>query len=429
MIERNKISYLHLGPILAAVCFSSSHLSAATPSIELTGTTGFSDNANKTAKNTAIDERQDIVGLNIKWEKRFDSNADVVLDYELEYEHFEEGSSDDELNINGDSSLNFTLASNLKAKLDHSIKQLLKDPGVAETNNNLEERNIYGAQLTADFSPSSKQTIFVTPSIQEIDYGSSSTQNSTRFGLTGTWQLNLSSNSYINAQYQTTKIDYDSNEPNQDYDQFLIGYGNTKRRLSYSADVGINRYSSDSRDSEEPYLALNAAYKDNTHQLSLDASRILTDTSFGDGNQSDLLSSIDGNRNELDQLLREKIKLSYSYYDLCRACTLKLGFEINDEQYLTSSVNDLKESIFSTGITYKWDSRTVINARFSHSGIAYKSQPSRDYDLEKTTVSFRKTIDRNWSWKLLTEYEARDSDATGESYSEIYAGISIGYLF
>jgi len=414
--------------LLFLLCSPSSQ---ANPTFEVTAETSFSDNANKAGDANAINERQDKIGLNVLWEKRFDFNAQAEVDYNLAYEHFEKDSSDNEFNLNGKSEINFVLSPNYSANLNHSIKQVLNDPEVSETNNNLEERNIYGAEFTAMYTPTSTQTIYITPSIQEIDNGDNESQNSTRIGLTGGWELRLDGTSAISVSYETTQIDYEANTQDQDYDKLLFGYNKTHRLFAYNVDVGLNRYSSNGSDTEEPYFYADLAYNGSTHIFKVSANRTLTDTSFGDGNLEDQLSSIDGNRISLEQLEKDRIRASYQYLNLCNHCTLKLDFQLNNEDYTSAPISDLEETVFSAVLEYNIDSKSSINGRISHSEIEYPNQPSHGYDLQKAAITYRRTMDRDWYWLVFTEYEEKDpTDGTSIiPYSEWNAGVKVGYQF
>ncbi len=414
--------------LLFLLCSPSSQ---AEPTFEITAGTSFTDNATKSGDATALEERQDEIGFNVQWEKRFDFNAQALVDYNLKYEHFEKGSSDNEFNLNGKSEIDFIFSPNYSANLNHSIKQVLNDPEVSETNNNLEERNIYGAEFTAKYTPTSTQTIFITPSIQEIDNGDNEFQNSTRIGLTGAWELRLNSTSAISVSYETTQIDYEANTQDQDYDKLLFGYNKTHRLFAYNVDVGLNRYSSNGADTEEPYFYADLAYNGSTHLFKVSANRTLTDTSFGDGNLEDQLSSIDGNRISLEQLEKDRIRASYQYLDLCRSCTLKLDFQLNNEDYTSAPISDLEETVFSAELEYNFDSKSRINGGISHSEIEYPNQPSHGYDLQKASLAYRRTMDREWYWLVFTEYEDKDptDGTTIIPYSEWNVGVKVGYKF
>lgn len=426
-IRTKKTGVLTTSALLFSFC---SPTLLANPTFEITAGTSFSDNAKKSIDSAAIDERQDEIGLNVLWEKRFDFNAQAIVDYGLKYEHFEKGSSDDELNVNGKSEIEFLLSPNYRAKLNHSIKQVLNDPTVSETNDNLEERNIYGAEFTATFNPTSTQSIYLIPSIQEIDNGDNSFQNSTRIGLSGAWELRLDSTSSFSIKYQTTQIDYEANVQDQDYDQLLFGYKKTHRLFAYNVDAGFNRYSSNGLDTEEPYFAANLAYNGSTHVVKVSASRILTDTSFGDGNLEDQLSTIDGDRTSLEQLEKDKLRVAYQYLDLCRSCTLKLDFQLNNEDYTNAPLSDLEETVYSAELGYDIDAKSSISGRISHSDVKYPNLPTLDYDLQKAAVAYRRTMDRDWYWLLYSEYEEKDASGTSIiPYSEWIAGVKVGYQF
>ncbi len=426
--NNTKLSGVLTTSSLLLILFSS--YSHADPAFEVTAGTSFTDNASKTDNASAIEERQDEIGFNVQWERSFEFDAKAAVNYSLKYLHFDKDSSDDEFNLNGNSAIDFILSPNYRVNFSHNIKQLLSDPTVSEINENLDDRSIYGAEFTALYAPTPTQTIFIIPSIQEIDYDDNEDRNSTRIGLSGVWELRLDNTSAFSIRYQTTEIDYDANIPDQDYDQLLFGYNKTHRLFFYNVDLGLNRYSSVGGDTEEPYFAANLTFDGSSHIFKVSASRILTDTSFGNGNIEDQLSSIDGSGTSVQQLKQDQFRASYQFLDLCRTCTLKLDFQFDDEDYTNNSINNLQEIVYAIGVEYEIDSKSLVSGRISLSDVEYSNQPSLDYDRQKATISYRRTVDRDWYWLLSTSYEEKDPSSTSITpYTEWLVGVKVGYQF
>lgn len=394
--------------------------------LELKLESGFSNNANKTNKADAIKERQDVVTARIK-SSRINSTSSAIVDYSIEHENYSKDSQENETNLEGSASARFNLSPNLKVNLNHSAKRLINNPSETAISNNLQNRNIFSASVDAKSHITPLQVVTVTPSLAAIRYSDGNNQDSDRATLDMSWVWRLQEKSRIKINLQNSEIDYRS-AANQSYQQLTLGYERENRLLTYSAEAGVNRFTTSSGSKNGPYFNLQATYDNQGQKFSINAIRQLTDTSFGNGNQNLTSSSnIDSAGTNIDQIEQDSFILSYSSRLLCGRCRFKAQTEFKDETHVNNPQESLNEKIIAASIRYFLNQRSNLSSSISFKATEYKQDDSRDFDEFSARLGYELSLSKASSLELFSEFETKDASQPINDYSELIFGLSFIY--
>lgn len=390
----------------------------------------MSDNSRKQAE-SPIEERQDTyqAGLSANYTNWL---VDAELDYQFYARKFAEHSQTDEEYADGSSMLMFGKKEDpASLRLQHSRRRLLATPDALDLLANQQDREIITAEPEIRKKVWGADKVYLRGQASRVSFPDSEMQNSKRNGFTLGWIHPLSRASGIQVLAQQTKITFDE-LPISDYsyETAMVSYAVGLRKLRYQLEAGYNQSKPEVGDKEgAPSYRLSIVYQAGYHQLDLSASRILTDTSFGNGNEEGVnpLPGNDGLNLDVDRIERSSADARWTTQVLCDRCTFYIGASVVIDNYIEKE-QDSNSKFGHIGLSYAFSDAASLSLRGSQSDVDFDGEAlARSYELTNTSVEYSYKFHWGLGVRLFARQEERTSEAA--SYTEKSYGGGLSYIF
>ncbi|WP_323813296.1 hypothetical protein [Cellvibrio sp. NN19] len=400
----------------------------------LSATSLFSDNTLKQAQNP-IDERQDLYQLAVVADY---SNwlLDADVNYQLVAQKYAEGSQDDEEYADGSSSVTFGKAEDLLAlELSHSRRMLLSTPDAIDLTGNQEARDIISARPEIRIKLSEADKLLLSGQSERVSFPDNGQQDSKRNGASLGWLHLLSPTSTLQLSVNQQDIKFD-NYALSDYSlvSSMLAYAVELRKLKYSLAVGYNENKSEGNESKSaPSYKISAAYVAGYNQIDLSASRLLTDTSYGDGNMENtfVLPDSDGFSMDLDRIDRRSVELNWHTNVICSRCALSVGVVAVEDKYLEKDEESLS---VNSNVSFAYALSTTANVSLSmaRSDVDFENQlVAQDYRLDSISLNYAYYFSNGLNVTVGGRREDRETSTLDEAgtYTENVYSVSLAYGF
>jgi hypothetical protein len=405
----------------------------------LSATSLFSDNGAKTQENP-IEERQDLyeIGLTAdytNWLVEAEANYDWVS------QKFSEQSQTDDRYAEGNSSVVFGKQEDpLALELNHSRRILLTTPDAVALTQNQQAREMISVlpEIRANFFAADR--LLISGEFTRVRLLDNELQDSERNGASVGWLHPLSAVSFLRFNTQQQKISFD-HFPTADYtfSAAMLAYEVALRKLRYGLEVGYNQSEPEGGEQQgAPSYRLSASYVSGFNQFALGASRILTDTSFGNGNLENPsgLPGNDGLTQGVNRMDRTSADMNWQTEIICTRCQFSLGASAAEDDYLEKVETSLN---ISSNVRFAYSFSSAANLSFTaiRSDVDFDEQSiSRDYELNTLSLQYTYNFDSGFSALLKAENEERKTPGSvirsenGEgTYEENIYGVGLSYNF
>lgn len=400
----------------------------------LSATSMFSDNTRKTAQEP-MDERQDLYqfGLNADY-----SNWLIEADakYQLVYQEYAERSQSNEQYADGSSNILFGKNEDpLALELSHSRRMLLATPDAVGLTENQQEREIISAR------PEIRKRIFAADRVSlagqfvRVSFPDDGLQNSKRDGFSLAWLHPLSGTSALqfSAQQQDVTFDHYS-EADYSYAGATFAYDVALRKLKYRVEFGYNESEPVVGETQSaPSYQFSAVYLDGFNQIDLSASRLLTDSSFGNGNMENTsaVPGGDGLSMELDRVDRITADLTWQTSAICLRCSFSSGISAVEDSYLEKdekSLSTYAHARFSYGLSRAAN----LSLSMTRADVDFESEViAQDYKLDYLSLEYAYYFSNGINVRLAGRREDRESmnETLSGSYKENVYSVGLTYGF
>lgn len=356
----------------------------------------------------------------------------IDIDYRAAYIEYDRDTQSDSTQVDGDASVQYQQIDEvLFWNISNSVRSVITDKRLQDTSDNRENRSI------TTFSPELRLPITRVDSLNTVasysrtDYEDNSQQESERLGGTVSWLHRFSQVDSLDLTGGYFDVNFDNSISDYEYYIARLSYASTLSKLSYTLVVGYNEVQREVfEDTDGPYLNANFVYKSGFSQWELNLLQELTDTSRGNNNGDisglDDSSSTDGPVDVYEVYTGE---LAYSTEVLCGVCILRLSVLASKEDYEILP-DDNEEIGARVRFDYRLSTLSSIGAAIAYADYSFTgNNPRVDYDLQRYELFFRRSMTRNFSVRLFTSFEKRESDVSFSEYEEIRGGVSVNYEF
>lgn len=430
-MENKRMLYRVLG--LAPMLFVAPPLLAdSTLSGSLYALAGESDNAFK-SKTDHVDERQDEYGLNVDG-AYVNSLLDSSLSYSAKEMRFAEGSQEDKSTLEGRSSVLIGKEYHpLDLLLSHSRVSLLKEPEQIALTDNLDAREIFSAAPTVRGRLTSADTLQLTANYTDIQFLETDQLDSSRQGASLAWIRRNSPVQQLQLAVQAMEIEFDNfAESNYTYRKAMFGYAAGLRKLKYSIELGYNQ--SDPENGEtytSPAYSVVFGYNAGQQEFELTGSQIITDSSFGGGNQSSVsdLPGSEGSSGDASRLEKRDIQARWTTSSPCAKCTLSLSVFMQNDDYLEED-NQSRQWGGNLRLGYSFSDAASLALGYSSSELESEGdEPERNFELSVLSAEYSYTFISDIRIRLRVADEKRSSEVPVDEYRERYIGAGVSYRF
>ena len=395
--------------------------------------TGQSDNALK-ANADKVDERQDEYRLNLQGDY---TNSFLLFEggYSATDLHFSKDSQENEKFLEGDASLLFGKSYDpAELLITHTRKTLLSSPDEVALTNNQDERDILSVSPTLRAKISNSDKIFITGIATRISYLENELLDSRRSGVTVGWAHSISRIQSLRVSAQQTDVEFDNFlGSDYTYKNATLVYATRLRNISYSIQLGHNKSEPELGEQySSPTYGITLGYKNGLHEISLDSTQMITDSSQGGGNSDSINQSpnSDGSRPErVDQIERLNTEVRWSSMMLCENCNISVSLYQRDEDYL-SLEQSAKSRGAAAGFNYRFSKAAAFSVNTSKNRASYTNPTlGSDYNLRLSALEYTYTFINGIGLKLFVQEEKRTSDRLDQRYKENYVGGGLDYTF
>lgn len=415
---------------LMALLLSSQALYALDFTLSAGGGVQYTDNALKVADNEESD-----------YETRLDGSFGldhegkswlVNMDYRASYLEFADDTQSDSTEVNGIASVQYEQFDDvLFWNLSNSIRSIVSDRQDTDISDNRENRSISTFSPVLRMPLSRVDSLNTTVSYSKIAYEENNQQDSERLGGSVGWMHRFSRVDSLDLTGAYYDVSFDSALSEYEYYTARLTYASTLSKLSYSLVAGYNETQREIfEDTDGPYLNANFVYEDGFSQWELNLLQELTDTSRGNnnGNLTELGDSASASgRVDVYEVLSGE--LSYNTEAVCSVCVISLSVLASEESYEILP-DDNRELSARVGFDYNFSRRSSLGVDAAYSDTTFTgNNPRADFNLQIYNIFFQRFLTRNFSMRLSSSFEKRDSDAASDKYEEIRGGISVSYEF
>lgn len=395
-------------------------------------TTEQTDNALKT-QDDKIKERQDIIDLGFFAEYE---NSLIVLDsnYLASMHQFAKDSQEERTTVEGDTRLRFGKENQFAdLLLVHSRRSIRSSAEQIDILSNRDERQILSAIPTLRTSLGSNDRVLLQGSFSDIDYRLNEERNAESQGAALIWQRQMSPIQRLDSSVQYSNVTFDA-VPGRDYEyqNAAVAYSVTLRQFSYLVEVGYNASKPEQgEDYSSPSFRAELEYAPGFNRFTLFAAQRITDTSAGDSNRGELGGTVPGDvgSENLDQIERRSLELSWQSQMLCERCELSANINSRQDKFLTLE-NDLEEAGVGLGFSYRFSQAARISIN-----VDRREQRIEDLIIDEKITLDRSNIEFEYDFvselnaRLYVEHEKRTSESELTGYKEMVAGLSLDYRF
>ena len=398
----------------------------------LSATSMFSDNTLKQAQDP-IDERQDLYRLGLAGDY---SNwlLDADVNYHFVSQTYAENSQPDEQYADGSSSVVFGKPEDVLAlELSHSRRMLLSTPDAVDLTGNQEARDIISARPEVRVKISDADRLLLSGQFERVSFPDDYQQDSKRTGASLGWVHLLSPTSTLQLSANQQDIKFDNNVlADYSMSNSMLTYSVALRKLKYSVAVGYNKSEPELGESQSaPSYRISAVYLAGYNQIDFSASRMLTDTSYGDGNMEStvVLPDNDGFSAELDRIDRRTVELNWRTDVFCSRCSFSAGVVAVEDTYLEK---DEKSLTIDARINFAYELTAAANLSLSmaRSDVDFDNQVvAQDYKLDYASLEYAYSFSNGLKVRIAGRREDRDSLTAAGSYTENVYSVGLAYGF
>ncbi|UTA47375.1 hypothetical protein L1F30_14575 [Simiduia sp. 21SJ11W-1] len=420
---------LGAAPLMVAAAFGQDSAPQESPFSASVGMgTQQSDNARKQEAN-GITERQDDFNAAVaaSWQGGWSA---FEGEYRYGYKNYSKDSQTNRNTLEGRAELLLGLANDpLSLAIRHSNQAQYNTPEDLEISDNLDEKQIWGAEPTLRLALSRVDTLAVAGSYEDVSYRYNELRNSERAGGSVYWSRQLSRTDMMRLTVGTIDVTYPNSETNNFEKSYAhLTYSAALRQITYSLMAGVNQATfEDSSDTiKSPTYRASISYQGALHTLSLNASQEFTDSSYGAGLDQ---SPVPGNPSDgvgVDQIERKQIGLTWQTTALCTLCTAKVFLQVRDDNYRRLDEDNTQPSAGLT-FAYRLTEAASVSANYTRRQEQFDAESKSDLNRDNAGISFDYGFTKNLDAKAFYTYERRqyvDGDAT---YEENVVGVSMNY--
>jgi hypothetical protein len=300
-----------------------------------------------------------------------------------------------------------------------------------DTSDNRENRSI------TTFSPELRIPITRVDSFNTIasysrtDYEDNSQQESERLGGSVGWSHRFSQIDLVDLTGAYYDVNFDESLSDYEYYTARLTYASTLSKLRYTLVAGYNEVQREVfEDTDGPYLNANFVYESGFSQWELNLLQELTDTSRGNNNGD--ITGLDDSASTSGRVDVYEVytgELAYRTEALCSVCTLGLSALVSKEDYELLP-DDNEEIGARVDLDYRLSTLSSVGVAMTYSDVSFTgNNPRNDFDLQRYTLLFQRSITRKFSMRLFASFEKRQSDVSFSKYEEIRGGVSVNYEF
>lgn len=359
------------------------------------------------------------------------SKVTADMNYAASRTRYDKNTQDDETEVTGNALISYEqIAQTLIWTLSNTRSSLVRDRSLANTQTNRDERSITRGEGAYVLRPTKADSVTITAFYTDARYDDAGSQDSERAGASVVWSHQISKVDSLSLSVDYTDVSFDTRNNDYEYYAASVGYNVDLSRLSYQILLGYNEQQTSGRTVEGGLLDVNASYNTASSTWALRLLNQLTDTSIGDNNSNVSGLSIFTNTNNNGGVLeRRSADLSYSNRGLCQACTVKIAFLYQEEDYEVL-LDDSEEGAVHASFGYQFNTLTTISAHLGYRDFKFTGGNSRsDYDEVTYGASLSRTLSKSLVLSLFLGYEERESDSTTEEFDELRGGASLSYRF
>lgn len=379
-------------------------------------------------------------------ELQYRVGAAVFADYENDYVELNANYSLSEMRYEKDTQeartttigrTDFTLGKPHNAfdlKVSHSIQKLPKFSGALDLEENNDEKQILSIQPGFHKRITGADNFFVNANATEVDYRFEEQKNSSRVGGTIGVMHGFSAVDSLTVYVSQTEVEFEFN-PEVDYSQTMavVAFDARLRKINYRIEAGQSR--TDSKQlgvSDDPYYAFQLTYGADYHQIDFSFNQQMTDSSRGfDAGTlpGDIAMGSDVTAEQVDQVLLRHLELRWTTTAFCSRCTFDVSVYRDEHEY-QSLERDEERLGGALGLSYQLSRNAKIGIGASRvEQDVTRVTNNTQYTLDQVTAYYNYAFSNGLNVRVFAaEYERSTEDENGE-YSELRAGITIGYRF
>lgn len=400
--------------------------------VDLRADVRFSDNALRQEVNP-IDERQDLYEAGVQ-ANYTDEWVLLNTQYSVTEHTFAEKTQKDRGFLEGETSLHLgSPYQPYSLNLTHSRRSLYNSPDTVELVSNRDEREIVSAGPMAKWKINDVDRVILSASYSDVSYRLDETKDSTIKSATLAWEMGLSKADTLTFSAHHNEINFGS-APDSDYKrESLTGsYAVKLRDFDYAITIGGNRVITETGEGEiaRPSFDVLASYASGYDTFKFIASRKITDTSMGNGNQVGVGAGANAAGGEgIDIIDYSNAELSWVTSAACERCRINLSaFAIKQDYQMTPQSHT--EKGVGAGFNYHFSKALVGDMQVSRSKRVFDPGSNhRDYEMTRFSVELGYHFQNDLEVKLYREQHKRDADLFTDTYNEHITGLSLSYVF
>lgn len=356
-------------------------------------------------------------------------SADIA--YRAERIDYDKETQANETVTTGDGTLSWQqIPGTLSWRVSNTIKDLVRDKSLANTQSNRESRSITRAGGTYNTLQTRPNVLSVSVDYVESDYEDTSDQSSERLGAVVSLTRQMTQVSSASLQFNYDDVSSDSGNYEYEYYNGAVRYSAQLARLNYQVQVGYNEQKFDTGQSKDGTSAdINATYSDKGSTWSLVLLQNLTDTSIANYNQS--VSGLNNSISNASSFTYERTsaELTYSNAVICQNCNWNINTLYEQERY-DGGQDDNDEWAVKTGLAYALTQRSTIGGSVEYREVEFDGSLLKpDYHEMRYNLNWSYSLTSKLSLNAIVSYLERESDDDLRSYDELRGGLSLGYQF
>ncbi len=359
--------------------------------------------------------------------------ADFTTNYALEDRRYSEFSEEDEQVLLGDAVL--TLGPQHRryyARLSHSSREVSLDPLAQDLPANRDSRQFFSGVLSGSVRAGQPNLVTLWAGATDIHFDETEENEAVRYSAGLNLDRAISPLHAIGLSFTGYDLQYRYLD-NSDltYKRVAAVWRAELRRLQYEIEIGSNKIENDFRITRSPSARIELNYQIGAQALTASYNQFLSDTSQGSNETVEFQPDVevDGRLEDaVDQFKIRQFRLAWSHAQICRGCTLEFNVGFDEEEYVTFTEFDSRETIAGTRLAYLASANLLLSLRGTFSEFEEVNSPlNSGYTQTKVDfgVGFPQLM-RNGELDLYVGTVDRDSDAQ-EGYTSSYVGARFQY--
>lgn len=362
--------------------------------------------------------------------------AELATRYNYDKTHYQDDSQANHGQITGASRFSFgnnTTWYQLDAS--HSIRRILLDPSASATIfENTGEREIVTLTPGVFARLNDANAITLSYSLADIDFDGSSENDSERQGARVIWTRFVSPTREILLSVSEMDIDYDQSD-DSDYSirEASLQLYSRQRAFAYSIELGravVTQSGFDDRSFTVGGFDVTSRLTDNV--FTVFASRSISDSSMGDGNESFFSSdaSFDGGIDQRDQIKRTAVGLGWTYENLCSRCAFSINLGLERQEFFTLSENDFDQHFVDLNLAYRiaQDLTFTLISRATEDDFRDAGSPRPDTQALSTWLNLAYEVNHFTEVAMFFERETRSPEGE-ESITVNQVGLQLSVSY